>query len=210
MATLRFVRHLLKAADLRTVLDVRGGVLGATSPPEAWMTTSDVPPTSTVKPVDPPPLSANPTSAQLKGDIDSGQTGDKNPVLDPGLAPLGTDDEAAGRPPSAFRIKLARRYERLERWIGRSRSASSDAHGKRDGLALGYLAFTGVVGVVLVGGIWLVRTGFAAPCAPSWQSRTPTNSCASWRPRRWPWRRTVLVRVKGRGQTSNLVATLRC
>ncbi len=56
------------------------------------MTTSDVPPTYTVKPVDAPPRSAAPTSAQLKGDIDSGCTGDKNPALDPGLAPLGTDD----------------------------------------------------------------------------------------------------------------------
>ena len=127
------------------------------------MTTSDVPPTHTVKPVDAPPLSAEPTSAQLKGDIDSGKTGDKNPVFDPGLAPLGTDDEAAGRPPSAARIALARRYERLERWIGRSRSASSSAHNKQDGVALGFLAFAATVGVVLVTGIWLIRTGFAAP-----------------------------------------------
>ena len=126
------------------------------------MTTSDVPPTRTVKPMDAPPLSAEPTSAQLKADIDSGQTGDKNPVFDPGLAPLGTDDEAAGRPPSASRIKLARSYERLERWIG-SRSASSAAHDKHGGVALGFLGFACVVGVVLVGGIWLLRTGFAAP-----------------------------------------------
>jgi hypothetical protein len=127
------------------------------------MTTSDVPATPTVQPVDAPPLSASPTSAQLKGDIDSGHTGDKNPVLDPGLAPLGTDDEAAGRPPSASRIKLARSYERLERWIGRSRSAASGAHGKRDGIALGYLAFTGGVGVVLVAGVWFARSGAGGP-----------------------------------------------
>ena len=127
------------------------------------MTTSDVPPTDTVKPMDAPPLSAEPTSAQLKGDIDSGQTGDKNPVFDPGLAPLGTDDEAAGTPPSAARIALARRYERLERWIGRSRSASSSAHNNQDGVALGFLAFAATVGVVLVTGIWLIRTGFGVP-----------------------------------------------
>ncbi len=122
------------------------------------MTTSDVPPTYTVKPMDAPPLSAAPTSAQLKGDIDSGKTGDKNPVLDPAMAPLGTDDEAAGTPPSASRIKLARKYERLERWIDRSRAASSYAHRKRDAFALGYLAFIGGIGVVLVGGIWVART----------------------------------------------------
>ena len=127
------------------------------------MTTSDVPPTRTVKPMDAPPLSEVPTSAQLKGDIDSGHTGDKNPVFDPALAPLGTDDEAAGRPPSAFRIELARRYERLERWIGRSRGASSAAHDKRDGVALGFAAFAGGVGVVLVAGIWFARTGLAGP-----------------------------------------------
>ena len=127
------------------------------------MTTSDVPPTRTVKPVDAPPPSPAPTSAQLKGDIESGHTGDKNPVLDPGLAPLGTDDEAAGRPPSAFRVELARRYERFERWTGRSRAASSAAHGKRDGVALGFLAFAGGLGVVLVAGVWFARTGFAGP-----------------------------------------------
>ncbi|HYY85407.1 MAG TPA: hypothetical protein VE686_13020 [Beijerinckiaceae bacterium] len=127
------------------------------------MTPSDVPPTWTAKPAEPPPASAAPTSAQLKGDINSGHTGDKNPGFDPALAPLGTDDEAAGRPPSAFRIQLARRYERLERWIGRSRSAASAAHDKRDGVALGFAAFAGGVGVVLVTGIWLARTGLAGP-----------------------------------------------
>jgi hypothetical protein len=127
------------------------------------MTPSDVPPTWTAKPAEAPPASAAPTSAQLKGDINSGHTGDKNPVFDPALAPLGTDDEAAGRPPSAFRIQLARRYERLERSIGRSRSAASAAHDKRDGVALGFAAFAGGVGVVLVTGIWLARTGLAGP-----------------------------------------------
>ena len=37
---------------------------------------------------------ANP--AQIKGDIDSGATGDKAPGFDPGAAPLGSDEEAAG------------------------------------------------------------------------------------------------------------------
>jgi hypothetical protein len=127
------------------------------------MTTSDMPPTWTARPASPPPASAAPTTAQLKGDINSGHTGDKNPVFDPALAPLGTDDEAAGRPPSPFRIELARRYERLERWIGRSRGASSAAHDKRDGVALGFAAFAGGVGLVLVAGIWFARTGLAGP-----------------------------------------------
>jgi hypothetical protein len=67
-------------------------------------TNSDIPPTHTIKPVDPPPPSDQPTSAMLKDDIDSGRTGDKVGVFDPGLSTLGTDDEAAGRPPSPFRI----------------------------------------------------------------------------------------------------------
>ena len=51
------------------------------------------------------------TTAQLKADIDSGRTGDKVAVGDPGLSPLGTDDEAAGSPASADRIHTARVQE---------------------------------------------------------------------------------------------------
>src|SRR3954470_2537735 len=49
---------------------------------------SDIPPTHTVKPIDPPPSSDQPTPAMLKADIDSGRTGDKVGVLDPGLSSL--------------------------------------------------------------------------------------------------------------------------
>ena len=51
------------------------------------------------------------TVAQLKDDIDSGRTGDKTATADPGLSPLGTDDEAAGRPASPERIATARSAE---------------------------------------------------------------------------------------------------
>ncbi len=37
---------------------------------------------------------------QLRADIDRGKTGDKVPYGDPAAAPLGTDDEVAGAPPS--------------------------------------------------------------------------------------------------------------
>jgi hypothetical protein len=37
---------------------------------------------------------------QLKADIDSGKAGDKIAWPDPAMAPLGTDDEAAGTPPT--------------------------------------------------------------------------------------------------------------
>jgi hypothetical protein len=119
---------------------------------------SDVPPTRTVKPIEPPPASDRPTSAMLKGDIDSGRTGDKNPVFDPGLSPLGTDDEAAGTPPNAFRIALARRYENLGRWLGGSQRAGA-THNKWDGFPVVFVGSIGVIAFVLVIGIWSVRAG---------------------------------------------------
>jgi hypothetical protein len=67
-----------------------------------------------------------PTTARLKYDIDRGRGGDKVDNIDPAAAPLGTDDEAAGNPPSPAEIKLAARHE-----IGRgvsSEGASGD-HG---------------------------------------------------------------------------------
>jgi hypothetical protein len=51
------------------------------------------------------------STEQLRRDIDSGRTGDKVDWPDPAMAPLGTDDEAAGTPPSRERVRLARRQE---------------------------------------------------------------------------------------------------
>src|SRR4051812_6510651 len=51
------------------------------------------------------------TIEQLRADIDSGRTGDKVSAPDPAMAPLGTDDEAAGTPPSPAAIALTRRLE---------------------------------------------------------------------------------------------------
>jgi hypothetical protein len=51
------------------------------------------------------------TSAQLRDDIDSGRTGDKAPGFDPAAAPLGTDEEAGGTPPSPELIARARAAE---------------------------------------------------------------------------------------------------
>ena len=118
------------------------------------MTThSDVPPTRTVKPIDAPPDSDTPTTAMLKADIDSGATGDKTEVFDPGLSPLGTDDEAAGRPASPERIRIARHYERFERWMRGSRKAPG-AHFKWDGALGGFVGFICAVAVIFVGAIW--------------------------------------------------------
>ena len=76
----------------------------------------------------PPLQDERQTSAQLKGAVESGRTGDKNPVRDPALAPLGTDDEAAGSPPSPARTALARHYENIGRWVGGGSRGASAAH----------------------------------------------------------------------------------
>lgn len=60
------------------------------------------------------------TVAQIKDDIDSGRTGSKVATADPGLSPLGTDDEAAGRPASPETIAKARAEEQR---IGRAAQA---------------------------------------------------------------------------------------
>ena len=52
-----------------------------------------------------------PTSAQLRHGISSGQSGDKISNIDPAAAPLGTDDEAGGNPPTKEQLTLAAAHE---------------------------------------------------------------------------------------------------
>ena len=52
-----------------------------------------------------------PTSAQLRHGISSGQSGDKISNIDPAAAPLGTDDEAGGNPPTKEQLTLAVAHE---------------------------------------------------------------------------------------------------
>lgn len=54
----------------------------------------------------------NPTAAQVRGDIDKGLTGDKAPGFDPAAAPMETDAEAGGAPPSPDEVAQARAAER--------------------------------------------------------------------------------------------------
>lgn len=51
------------------------------------------------------------TTDRLRADIDRGLGGDKVHAADPAAAPLGTDDEAAGRPADKERVRLARLHE---------------------------------------------------------------------------------------------------
>jgi hypothetical protein len=70
-------------------------------------------------------MSRAPTSAELRHGIASGRSRDKISNIDPAAAPLGTDDEAAGHPPSQQELKTAAAQElvrdpvpsqRLEPW----------------------------------------------------------------------------------------------
>lgn len=54
------------------------------------------------------------TVAQLQHDIDAGRTADKTPGFDPAAAPLGVDDEAAGRPAEPETIARMRRIEQRD------------------------------------------------------------------------------------------------
>jgi len=107
---------------------------------------ADIPPTRTIKPMDTPPLTEGSTTAQLKGDIDSGRTGDKTQVFDPGLSPLGTDDEAAGTPPTPEQVDQARHQESSTRW---KEDAKKDSYAHQDSRKALY-AFIGFIGLVLV------------------------------------------------------------
>ena len=60
----------------------------------------------------PDPARPGSTSAQLKHDINSGLTGDKVNFFDPAAAPLGTDEEAGGTPPTPEEVHQARMAER--------------------------------------------------------------------------------------------------
>lgn len=107
---------------------------------------ADIPPTRTIEPMDAPPLTEGSTTAQLKGDIDSGRTGDKTQVFDPGLSPLGTDDEAAGTPPTPEQVDQARHQESSARW---KEGAEKDSYAHQDSRKALY-AFVGFIGLVLV------------------------------------------------------------
>src|SRR3954452_22640370 len=112
-------------------------------------TRDDLPPSRSAKPIDPPPASGRPTTAQLKGDIDSGRPGHKGGVFDPALAPPGTDDEAAGAPPSREAIAMARRQER-----GGPAGGGGDApQGGPRVVLYGFIAFIAVLALAFAGGV---------------------------------------------------------
>ena len=95
------------------------------------------------------------TIAQLKDDIDSGRTGDKVAAGDPGLSPLGTDDEAGGNSPSPKQINLARRQEAA---IGAA-AGQADHPSKGMGSILIVGAVFVVMAIVVVTSFWMRMGG---------------------------------------------------
>jgi hypothetical protein len=113
-------------------------------------TDRDMPPTHTIKPIDPPPDSNAPTAAMLKADIDSGRTGDKTEVFDPGMAMLGTCEEAGGHPLTPEQLALARKEETKIRWsLGAAKR--SYAHHHTNAALYGFVGLIAVVALIVVG-----------------------------------------------------------
>ena len=85
------------------------------------------------------------TVLQLKDDIDSGRSGDKVATSDPGMASLGTCDEAGGTSATPERVALAREQEQK---IGRI--ATSDDKPKTNVPLLAMIGVVVVVAIVVV------------------------------------------------------------
>jgi len=64
---------------------------------------------ASIKPINAVPQKTvtEPTADRLRYEIDRGRGGDKVDASDPAVAPLGTDDEAGGSPPTPAQVKQA-------------------------------------------------------------------------------------------------------
>jgi hypothetical protein len=88
----------------------------------------------------------------LRAAIDSGHTGDKVAVSDPAAAPLGTDAEAAGTPPTPGEVAQSRSHEsrpgaRAQMSPGLTRNLARGLPGAGVG------ALVGVGAAVVLGGV---------------------------------------------------------
>jgi hypothetical protein len=86
---------------------------------------------------------------QLKADIDSGKTGDKISWPDPAMAPLGTDDEAAGTPPTPDQVRAASRQE--------TGAGATSADGKGLGPSWWLIAITILIGLTILAAPFFLR-----------------------------------------------------
>lgn len=95
-----------------------------------------------VRPLDSrPETTGNPEL--LRREIDSGRTGDKIAWPDPAAAPLGTDDEAAGRPLTQRDVEQALKQETRRVW---------HPHQRQSGLGFAWIV---VLFAVLLGLVFL-------------------------------------------------------
>ena len=137
-------------------MDVTGTPAGRASwAEEASPVTMDrnIPPQQALTDIDAPPMPAEaPTAAMLKADIDSGATGDKVEGFDPGMAMLGTCEEAGGNSLTPAQLALARREERKMRWLAGARKLGYP-HGHGNPALYGFVGFIALVAVVVIGAI---------------------------------------------------------
>ena len=109
---------------------------------------------------DTPPPAERPSDDDLTADalrhaLDRGQGGDKIDFMDPAAAPLGTDDEAGGNPPTREQMLEAARRE-----LGPARSPHERRVRRtiplraKDGVGLG-LVLVAVLLVVVLLALWL-------------------------------------------------------
>ncbi|WHS91051.1 hypothetical protein VPK21_002514 (plasmid) [Sinorhizobium kummerowiae] len=102
-------------------------------------------------------------SAQVRGDIQHGRTGDKKRGFDPAAAPLETDDEAGGMPPGSEAVRTARagqtegrpadtstEYNDAMRPLAAAETAG--ANKQRLGLSLAMIAMAIVIGALIYAG----------------------------------------------------------
>jgi hypothetical protein len=89
-----------------------------------------------------------PTTAKLKHDIDRGRGGDKVDAVDPAVAPLGTDEEAAGTPPPPEAVAEAYQQEIAGAPVSSERNESDHA------VAI-YVAIIAAIAINLGLAIWL-------------------------------------------------------
>ncbi len=89
---------------------------------------------------------------RLRDLIDRGRTGDKVAHPDPAAAPLGTDDEAAGTPPTPEQVRRAYAAEALRtslRQAAQDRARPHLLH--RAARSVGLWMFVGCVAIFVVG-----------------------------------------------------------
>jgi hypothetical protein len=88
------------------------------------------------------PKTQAPSTDQLRHAIDSGRTGDKVDFPDPAAAPLGTDSEAGGTPPSPLQVRTAIRAETQRPRTDENQWTSASA------LYVGFVLLIAVTGIV--------------------------------------------------------------